>query len=88
VESNPLIETVVLKCKYNPSTYFLAYCYYPPSRFILSISSAMQLRVFLKEFSAMMKIRSLLFVVVNACEYFAYITFDPAYDQTNVAKFS
>jgi hypothetical protein len=30
VDSNPLVEIVVLKCKYNQRTYFLACCYYPP----------------------------------------------------------
>jgi hypothetical protein len=30
VDSNPLIEAVVLKCKFNQRTYYLACCYYPP----------------------------------------------------------
>jgi hypothetical protein len=37
---------------------------------------------------AVNSIRSLLFDVDNACEYFANVSFDPAYDQANVAKFS
>ena len=30
VHSNPLVEIVVLKCKYHQRSYFIACCYYPP----------------------------------------------------------
>jgi hypothetical protein len=30
VYSNPLVEIVVLKCKYHHYTYFLICCYHPP----------------------------------------------------------
>ena len=37
--------------------------------------------------AAVGNLRSLLFDVNNACEYFANVSFDPTYDQANVAKF-